>query len=390
MPSADVQPPPSTGPVRDASRLAIKVEVVVIGAGQAGLSSAYHLRQLGLVPDKDFVVLDRSPGPGGAWQYRWPSLTLGTVNGIHDLPGLKFTDAIAGAGREVQASTAVPRYFGAYEETFDLHVHRPVKVDTVTDRGDRFRVQTDRIAFAPRGIINCTGTWDAPYIPDYPGHEIFRGLQLHTHDYRTAQAFAGKHVVVVGGGISAVQLLDEISEVTSTTWVTRRPPEFRDEAFTEETGRAAVAMVDARVRQGLTPLSVVSVTGQHWTPALRAAQARGVLYRRPMFAEINESGVKWEDGSVQRADVILWCTGFRGALDHLAPLNLREPGGGIMMTGRLATQVARNPRVHLVGYGPSASTVGANRAGAAAARELIGAIGTQDIRARDGDRTPGA
>jgi len=68
--------------------------------------------------------------------------------------------------------------------------------------------------------------------------------------------------------------------------------------------------------------------------------------------------------------VILWCTGFRSALDHLAPLMLRdESTGGIAMTGRLA-QVAKDPRVHLVGYGPSASTIGANRAGQAAARAL--------------------
>ncbi len=119
----------------------------------------------------------------------------------------------------------------------------------MTQRDDRFRVETDRVAFAARGIINCTGTWDAPYIPDYPGRDLFKERPLHTHDYRTAQDFAGKHVVIVGGGISAVQLLDEISQVTSTTWVTRRPPEFSDAPFSEETGRVAVAMVDARVRQ---------------------------------------------------------------------------------------------------------------------------------------------
>ena len=80
-----------------------------------------------------------------------------------------------------------------------------------------------------------------------------------------------------------------------------------------------------------------------------------------------------EDGATFVAcDVILWCTGFRSSLDHLAPLLLREPSGGITMTGRLATQVAHDPRIHLVGYGPSASTIGANRAGAAAASELMG------------------
>jgi hypothetical protein len=94
-----------------------------------------------------------------------------------------------------------------------------------------------------------------------------------------------------------------------------------------------------------------------------------------MFTEIVEDGVRWPDGSVVHADVILWCTGFRSSLDHLAPLLLREPNGGIVMTGRLATQVAKNPRVHLVGYGPSASTIGANRAGGAAAAELMTYLG---------------
>ena len=87
--------------------------------------------------------------------------------------------------------------------------------------------------------------------------------------------------------------------------------------------------------------------------------------------------MRWADGRTLDVDVILWCTGFRSALDHLAPLQLREASGGITMTGRLATQVARDPRVHLVGYGPSASTIGANRAGAAAARELTTHLGLQ-------------
>ena len=104
-------------------------------------------------------------------------------------------------------------------------------------------------------------------------------------------------------------------------------------------------------------------------------RARGVLERRPMFSEITNDGVRWTDGASIQADVILWCTGFRSSLDHLAPLLQRVPNGGIVMTGRLATQVAKDPRIHLVGYGPSASTIGANRAGAAAATELIAYLG---------------
>ena len=360
--------------------VALKVDVVVIGAGQAGLSAAYHLAQLGLAPHRGFVVLDQSPRAGGAWQFRWPSLTLSTVNRLHDLPGMRVADVVDERQPEVEAAVAVPRYFAEYEQRFKLPVYRPVKVTVVCDRGDRragdrFRVETDRMDLSARGIVNATGTWEVPFIPEYPGRETFTGRQLHTRDYRSAEEFRGQHVVIVGAGISAIQLLDEVSRVTTTTWVTRRPPAWREGPFDEEAGRAAVKLVEERVRQGLPPLSVVSVTGLPVTPAIEAMRARGVLERRPMFSEITEHGVRWEDGTEQRADVILWCTGFRSALDHLAPLMLREPSGGITMTGRLATQVAKDPRVHLVGYGPSASTIGANRAGRAAATELMAFLG---------------
>jgi cation diffusion facilitator CzcD-associated flavoprotein CzcO len=356
------------------ARVALKLDIVVVGAGQAGLSTAYHLRQLGLAPRRDFLVLDRAPQPGGAWQYRWPSLTLSTVNRVHDLPGMSFAD-IAGGDASVRASVAVPHYFGAYEERFGLSVLRPATVSVVCDRGDRLRVESDRGLFSARGLINATGTWEKPYIPHYPGQDSFRGRQLHTHDFRAAEDFAGQHVLIVGGGISAIQLLDQISEVTRTSWVTRAPPVFREGPFDQEAGRAAVKQVEDRVRAGLPPNSVVSVTGLPLSPAIVAMRERGVLERQEMFSAITPTGVRWADGRTLDVDVILWCTGFRSALDHLAPLQLREASGGIAMTGRPATQVARDPRVHLVGYGPSASTIGANRAGAAAARELVEFLG---------------
>ena len=358
-----------------ASRVAIKTDIVVIGAGQAGLSTGYHLKRLGIAPGRGFVILDQNPVAGGAWQHRWPSLTLSTVNRIHDLPGMRFSDALPDAGDSVEAAVAVPQYFAAYEKAFELPVYRPVTVRVVCERAGRFRVETNRETFSARGLVNATGTWETPYVPDYPGRELFKGRQLHTQDYRTATEFAGKHVLIVGGGISAIQLLNEISFVTRTSWVTRRPPEFRKGEFNEEAGRAAVAIVEDRVRHGLPPTSVVSVTGLPMTPLIVAMRERGVLERQPMFSEITQTGVRWDDGRTLDVDVILWCTGFRSSLDHLAPVLVREASGGILMSGRLATQVARDPRIHLVGYGPSASTIGANRAGSAAATELTRHLG---------------
>ena len=120
------------------------------------------------------------------------------------------------------------------------------------------------------------------------------------------------------------------------------------------------------------------MTGLPLTPAYRTGITAGVLRARPMFDRITPDGVEWDDpdgpgegwvgGPAHvEARTLLWCTGFRASLDHLAPLGLRAPGGGIVMDG---TQVVADPRIQLVGYGPSASTVGANRAGREATRNL--------------------
>ncbi|RBY75645.1 pyridine nucleotide-disulfide oxidoreductase [Blastococcus sp. TF02-09] len=342
-----------------------ELDVVVIGAGQAGLSTAHGLLRQGFAPGTGFVVLDADDAPGGAWQHRWPSLTLTTTHRVHDLPGLAFTPDDPAA----PAVESVPAYFAEYERHFDLPVVRPVRVTAVhrTDDG-RFRVESDAGTWTARAVVNATGTWTRPFVPRYPGQDRFRGRQLHTVDYRTAEEFHGRHVVVVGGGASATQLLGEISRVASTTWVTRREPVWRDDVFDADAGRAAVALVEEAVREGRRPGSVVGVTGLLTsTPYVRDGLDRGVLQRRPMFDRITPDGVAWDDGTTVRADVLLWATGFRAAVGHLAPLHLRTPGGGIRMDG---THVAGEPLLHLVGYGPSASTIGANRAGQAAAREL--------------------
>lgn len=365
-------------------------DVVVIGAGQAGLSAAYHLRRRGFVPavgaasgERTYVVLDAEVGPGGAWRHRWRSLRMSTVNGIHDLPGIEQPDVEP----EAASVDVLPAYFGDYEHELGLAVARPVRVRRVERADDEHDAPGGDLlvrwegagrtgTVAARAIVNATGTWSKPFWPAYPGQETFRGRQLHTADYLRAEDFAGQRVAVVGGGISAVQLLEEVSHVARTFWFTRREPVWRD-SFDSQDGARAVAMVADRVREGLPPQSVVSVTGLIRTPSLLAAGSRGVLDRRPMFTRIAPDGVVTPDGELVPVDVILWNTGFRAALDHLRPLHLRGTGGGIRMDG---TQVDGEPRAHLIGYGPSASTVGANRAGRDAVNRIARYLQTSDPR----------
>ncbi|MER0093556.1 NAD(P)-binding domain-containing protein, partial [Corynebacterium sp. KPL2838] len=302
------------------------------------------------------------------------------------------------------ASHVVADYYGAYEDKFQLRPYRPARVRSVrplpggpgarNERGAFLVTLESGEQFSADTIVNATGTWDRPYIPYIPGIGSFGGRQLHTKDYSAVGDFAGQHVLVVGGGLSAVQFLLELEGITQTTWATRRAPDFTNTEFDKQWGLDVEKKVRERVFSGNPPASVVSTTGiPPWQEYLDAVE-RGVLVSRGMFDAIDATGVRfgesasgevagasesvaaWQPypaGTHLAVDVIFWNTGFRPVLDHLAPLRLRSRKGGIVMRNEVSP--VANPRVFLAGYGSTASTVGATRAGRLAAREVIKVLG---------------
>ena len=378
--------------------------VVIIGAGQAGLSAAHYLWRDGLAPGKDFIILDAGDGPGGAWRERWDSLTLGTTNHISDLPGFPL-------GRpdpNVPASEVVSDYYSRFERELELCVIRPAEVDTVRSEEPgqgRFTITAtidgEQVTLSCDYLINSTGTWTQPYVPFIPGIADFEGHQLHTVNFRDVEDFRGLRTLVVGGGISATQFLLELAEVTDTLWATRRPPNFTSREFDGQWGLEVERAVRERTLSGLAPASVVRTTGLPIRREFRDGIDSGVLISRGMFDRIlphsvhfpglgdselpttaeglgpsasdhlavPESWAPFAESRVEDVDVIFWNTGFRAALKHLAPLRLRTPDGGISMETEVA--VKDDPRLFLVGYGSASSTVGATRAGRIAARELL-------------------
>ncbi|MDR6575009.1 cation diffusion facilitator CzcD-associated flavoprotein CzcO [Curtobacterium sp. 320] len=363
--------------------------VVVIGAGQAGLSVGYHLRRLGLTPGSDLVLLDRAPSTGGAWQFRWEALRLGAAHRVHDLPGmnamgLRFDDA----DRSRPARDVVGEYYRRFEQHYDLRVRRPVSVSSVSRIEDSPGVpgglcvtvrtadgRTSRIG--AEVVVNASGTWGTPFVPWYPGRDAFGGRQLDTTEYRSAAEFAGQDVVVVGGGTSAIGFLLELDGVAARTrWFTRRPVVWSESAALDlESAVAAVDEQDRAARAGETLPSIVSGTGVPVSRRIRAGLERGVLRDSPMFTRLDETGVVTAEGEHVHADAVIWATGFRADLRHLAPLHLRTAAGGIVVEdGRSVDE----PRLFLAGYGPQASTIGANRAGRRIARQVMDVLADDD------------
>ncbi len=387
--------------------------IIIIGAGQAGLSAAGTLRRRGLVAGSDFVVLDSNNGPGGAWRHRWQALTLGRAHSIHDLPNFPLENPDTWR----PASEVITEYYGAYEHHLDLQVIRPAKVKTVTTyQNQTFYLTTEAGDFTAAAIINATGTWESPYVPYYPGLEHFTGKQWHTKTFRDVKDFIDQRVLVVGGGASASQFLIMLQQVTPhAIWVSRSYPRWNPEQLDPTWGRQVEQRVTAQVTAGYAPRSVVSNTGlpldkdnlhhinagalvfrgfiesfkQHEVvlngpgPDGSTVVSQGVTVDEllhnedPTVADMYRNtetlpgySTDLNDQWVTPIDSILWATGFRHSLNHLAPLGLRSQHGGIKVA-QDGVSVPNGPGIFLVGYGASASTIGATRAGRRAAVAAI-------------------
>jgi putative flavoprotein involved in K+ transport len=334
-------------------------DVIVIGGGQAGLATGYYLRRASL----DFVILDAGAQAGGAWQHGWKSLRLFSPAGYSSMPGWPMPARTQGG---YPTRDDVIDYLTRYEARYALPVRRPVNVETVLPDGETLLVRTDAGDFRAHAVVSATGTWSSPFIPDYPGRELFRGLQLHSAHYVGPDTFAGQSVLIVGGGNSGAQILAEVSAKARTTWVTEREPLFLAD---DVDGRVLFERATARLRGGPSDAPVGGIGDIVMVPPVVDARARGVLTSVRPFERITEQGVVWPDGREQQVDAIIWCTGFRPALGHLAGLGVVEPDGRVDVDGQ---QSVKEPRLCLTGYGDwcgpgSATLIGSSRV----ARDLV-------------------
>ncbi|HSF26364.1 MAG TPA: ArsO family NAD(P)H-dependent flavin-containing monooxygenase [Actinomycetes bacterium] len=373
------------------STLPTEVDVAIIGGGQSGLAVGYQLRRHIRRPGNQrpsFVILDDHPQPGGAWQDMWGTLHLFSPAGFSSLPGWPMPPW---SGEDNPDTAHVVKYLAAYEERYELPVERPVTVTAVRRTADegRLLVETDEArTWSARWVVNTTGTWRRPFWPNVPGMADFAGRQLHTVSYSGAAAFAGRRVLVVGGGNSGAQIAADLLPVAaSVTWATKHPPRMLpDDVDGRILFETATRAVEDRVA-GIANDGVASLGDIVAVPSVRHARDHHGLHAEPMFEHLVAGGAVWADGKERPYDAVIWCTGFRPALRHLAPLALSTRQGRPRTTGFAQLDVGstrhrspvvsvNDPRVLFVGYGDwcgpaSATLIGVNRAARDAAATVL-------------------
>lgn len=354
-----------------------RVDVVLVGGGQAALATAYFLRRAGI----SFEILDDQPAPGGAWQQGWDSLHLFSPAQWSSLPGWLMPPS----SESYPSREHVVHYLAEYERRYQFTIHRPIKVKSVSRLDQGLQVSTDRGTWLAQVVVSATGTWSHPYIPTYPGADLFEGLQIHSAHYRNPDSLQGKRVLVVGGGNSGAQILAEVSRVADTTWVTLTEPLcLPDDVDGRVLFERATTRWRARMEGRPDPFPVGGLGDIVMVPPVKEARERGVLHSVRPFTRFTEQGVVWDNGDHERIDAIVWCTGFRPALGHLDSLDLTRRDGTIETKG---TRSMGEPRLWMVGYGEwtgfaSATLIGVMRSARETAGEIHAYLSNLQIGAR--------
>ena len=154
--------------------------VVIVGAGQAGLSTAYYLHRLGVDP----LLIDSAAGPGGSWPHTWDSLRLFSPRDYSSLSGWPMPPT----AEEYPTRDEVVAYFEQYERRYGLRIHRPTMVSDVSSSDGGFQLRTSNGILSARAVVSATGTYNGAWVPDVPGRDGFPGKQLHSAQYRDFRA----------------------------------------------------------------------------------------------------------------------------------------------------------------------------------------------------------
>lgn len=285
------------------------LDVLIIGAGQAGLAAAWHLQRAGL----NFLILEASDSIGGSWHLYYDSLTLFSPRRFSALPGMAFPN---GEG-EYPRKGDVIAYLAAYADRFGFPIRTGCKVASVRREGELFTVLTTfGQTFKTPNVIVAAGGFATPNWPAIPGEEAFNGTVLHAYAYRNPEGFERKRIAVVGGGNSAVQIAVELARYADVTLATREPIRYLP---------ARVLGLDLHYWLWLTRLDRTRLFDDEGTPVLddgtyKAAIAAHHPRHRAMFSRYTEKGVFWPDGEETEIDAVIYATGYRPTASFLAEL----------------------------------------------------------------------
>jgi len=307
-------------------------DVLIIGAGQAGLASAYWARRAGL----ETLLLDAAGQPGGSWPRYSPRLELLSPRRFSRLPGAQVPGEPSGYPVKEEITESLSRY----EEALDAPVERGFPVSTVEKTGTGFRAWAeDGRSFAGRALICASGIFAGPIQPDLPGFKRFSGRVEQGAVLRQPERFAGQRVLILGAGNTAMHAARRLNG-HAEVWLTSRHKPL------------------------LLPRRILGVDLCRWKHLLLIDHAPVALLGRPagrahavdpgpfrkmlksneihwtsLPESFDEQGARWQGGKHLRFDAVIVALGFRPRMPYLRRLNALGPAEEPLLRGGLSRRV---------------------------------------------------
>jgi putative flavoprotein involved in K+ transport len=304
-----------------------RVNTIVIGGGQAGLSTGFHLKQLGV----DFVILDASARVGDAWRNRWDSLRLFTPARHAGLDGLPFP----APPFSFPTKDEFADYLESYAERFALPVRSNTRVDRLSRMGDRFVVVAGNRRFEAENVVVAMAHYQRPHVPPFAAELDPALVQIHSSLYRNPAQLQAGDVLVAGAGNSGAEIALELAR-SHRTWLAG--PDTGHVPFAIE-GLAARLLLERLVLRVLFHrlLSVATPIGRRARPRMLRMAAplirtkpkdlvRANVLRAPRVVAARNGLPLLEDGRVLEVANVIWCTGFDSGFSWI-DLPVFDPNG---------------------------------------------------------------
>lgn len=294
------------------------IDTVVIGGGQAGLVTGYHLKKLGI----DHVILDENDDVGASWRNRWDSLRLFTPAGHANLPGMEHS----ASKYALLSKDDIAEYLVAYAEQFDLPLSTGIPVDRVAADNGRYVIQSGEERIWADNVVVATGAFHTPRVPEFASDLDPNIVQLHSSEYRQPSQVQDGPVLVVGAGQSGAEIALELCD-GHEVWLSGRDiggPPFQPDSLIARILVPVGWFMVSRVINVANPIGR-KVRDKFLNPP------RGIPRGPGTTAKLDESGVErvartvgtkdgsplLEDGRVLDVSNVVWSTGFVADYDWI-------------------------------------------------------------------------
>jgi putative flavoprotein involved in K+ transport len=287
------------------------VETVIVGGGQAGLATGYHLAARG----RPFVILDAEERIGDPWRRRWESLRLYSPAKYDGLPGVPFPARAA----SFPTAAEMADYLEAYAARLELPVRSATRVDAVSREGELYVLRAGEHTFQAENVVVATGVMQQPVVPSFASEIDPRIRQLHSGDYRNLSQLQEGAVLVVGASHSGADIAYEAAAAHKT--ILSGP----------DTGQIPASVETRRGRLGFRVLLFVGThvltmdtpLGRKMRPHIRHGGAPLLRYRKSDLAAagvervlartvgVEDGKPVLDDGRVLDVRNVVWCTGFQ-------------------------------------------------------------------------------